>query len=396
MSFALFAWVFTQQQLMVDKYLSPYSGAENLLTVEKFLLYQTQRLPQNKGKAPKILRRFTENVLVWFPLNFTSTVVQHEIFGHGFRAREFGDKKIKVSKYAIRLPPPYGRGGGSTQFHISDISRISPSEMLAMDIAGIEATTILARSLEMKWLHENAIYPQFSTLYFLAKHDSTLYIAFASQHSHHHDSNDIQSYVSIYNATHVAPISVNQLQNLSYLNFLDPMTFYSIASLFTYIYSGKTFPIHSIPLGSTKHLPAFHISLSPFGVDYVIENFMTFTDKPVYFYYKWNANQPKIYGLGIECPQLFRLNKLFVGLKFDGFFQPHYFPKMLIYYTNRIFDFEQRRLGMSSSCLLTMVLNQKPSQISLAAEIGAKMKGYVPGQTLNSSLIVRGGLSLRF
>jgi hypothetical protein len=88
--------------LIVDPYFSPYIGADDLLTLSSGIQYcenwviKKPESPQ-RGWIPS-LTRLGELILFWEPYNYESMLVQHEVFGHGYRARTYRSDGVSVKK----------------------------------------------------------------------------------------------------------------------------------------------------------------------------------------------------------------------------------------------------------------------------------------------------------
>ena len=72
---------------IIDPYLTPTMGAEDLISVQQGLMRLEDRwthpeCPPRRTWAAG-LGRFAEMVTVWDPINYTAMVTQHEVFGHG-------------------------------------------------------------------------------------------------------------------------------------------------------------------------------------------------------------------------------------------------------------------------------------------------------------------------
>src|SRR5579872_3556340 len=80
-----------QNNFIVDPYLSPYVGADDLLIAHKLVQHSSlQRLTDLYKTNPATwakCSRAAELFLFWEPVNYMSMLVQHEVFGHGFRLR---------------------------------------------------------------------------------------------------------------------------------------------------------------------------------------------------------------------------------------------------------------------------------------------------------------------
>ncbi len=105
-----------------DLCMSPYAGGEDLLfairILEKAETYMLGKSPIVYSKSTYArFWRLSELVGLWLPINYFAMLVQHEIFGHGYRIRDLNTRHIaKVDGYSFEMPPPYGPGGAATYF----------------------------------------------------------------------------------------------------------------------------------------------------------------------------------------------------------------------------------------------------------------------------------------
>lgn len=76
-------------------------------------------------------------------------LIQHEVFGHGARVREFGGE----ASYELHLFPPYGSGAGLTTWNFEG----SLDQGTAVNIAGIEAEELLAEDVRLRSLSDGIL-----------------------------------------------------------------------------------------------------------------------------------------------------------------------------------------------------------------------------------------------
>jgi hypothetical protein len=108
-------------EFSLDGDMSPEAGASNLLSLyglfgrlEDHLI--SPRLPNEQGFLLRSLGvgvRLGKLVFLDPIPSYYADVLQHEVFGHGYRARQFEYEGIR---YHFYLPPPFGRGGAYTQW----------------------------------------------------------------------------------------------------------------------------------------------------------------------------------------------------------------------------------------------------------------------------------------
>jgi hypothetical protein len=399
-------------QASCDLKLSPHCGAENLSTIhyhveklDNYLLESIKNNPENNLRASIIrsIERGLELSFIWEPLNGYLNVIQHEFFGHGYRIRDFGKNIVSINEYKILAPYPFGNGGGSTSFYIK---KITPFYESAISIAGTEATSILAREIKLNWLKNGSINPLQASLYLESLHDLTFYTSLTHYEDLFSDSgNDIASYVSSLSQIYpVSPLFLFTLKNQAKINLLDPFTFYSIYSFFKYIVCGKATSIPMIPIKGYSYLPSFRLGLAPFGPEIYFENYLCNNNGPIYLYFKKGTFwENRYFGIGVQAPFIVSLkSNLFFGMKIDFWKQPLILGpdkarqnlKNIFFYDFREEDLKKERFG-GSLCILT---SYKVKNIPLYFDgaVGYKTAGFVPGESLKQSPLLRIGLSGTF
>lgn len=391
--------VFATNTLIFDSYFSPYVGADDLILthdiVEKSKLgHLADKYLAQKSRWAQ-LGRGAELFFFWDPANYVTSITQHEVFGHGYRVRSLADAGARVINYEIGIPYPYGHGGGLTRYSW-DLSKITSFDTLAISTGGVEATAICANRIKFQWLQKGQVNPRQSSLYLFSEHDITNYILRTTKKS----GDDIADYIYLLNRTYAhSDLSAKTLRKSAFINFLDPFTYYSMFSWYKYVSRGTQGPLPMIPIGSYKYLPGARMGLTPFGPEYYLENFLVKGDKPIYFYLRGgNFAGMKSAGFGIEYPQLWQIGSMFIGVRGDLWQQPKIDSKDLRFACSELkhtksfnLDIQDSRLGMSFSVIAQQKLW---SEGALFVQFGAKSKGFVPGEGLEASPILRVGITL--
>ncbi len=394
--FAISIFADTNYLNIVDAKLSPYIGAENILSLNEGIKIGEKRyfpIAREKRWLP-VMERALEMAFVWNPLCYAEMVLQHEFFGHGYRIRDLGFKYAFVSSYKISAPPPYGHGGGVTSYKVSD--SYTAFQDMAVSIAGTEGNMVMANRIKMKWLKNQKIDPQKAALYMLSYNDLFLYIS--SLDGGNDAGHDINDYLNVLNFIYWPNgITIDELKRKSAISVLDPFTYLSIWSEFHYIFSGRKTKIPMIKLFDFKFLPSFRLGLAPYGPEYYFENFIIRKNSPIYLYYRWGSfNNNKYWGMGVEYLNIFQNEKNEVGFRFDIFYQPRIYYKSGQYSINDVFvgyseaDLKKMVAGLHGSVFIEHKL-KKNSKAYL--ELGYKTKGFLAGEALRNSFNVRFGLS---
>ncbi len=384
---------------------SPYSGGENLLFVhrslERFEGWRLEKSPiryEKKGSA--VFFRLCELLSVWLPLNDLAVVVQHEVFGHGYRIRDLGKSKAKVTGYQINAPIPYGEGGGGTSFGITE--KFTTTDDTAVSMAGVEATAILAELARLHWLEAGAIDPRQTFLYLGALYDLPLYISTLSSMGNS-DGHDMSAYVRSLNLTYTeGHLTASHLRSVAWINLADPFTYYALYAWGRYAACGKETRIPMIRFGTWKYLPSVRLGLTPFGPEVFLQNYLVQHRTPLSFYLKGGNHSGNTYlGVGCYAPRLVSQDRWSMGVRLDAWRQ----PKLLLQPAAISFaalhqgdvlesDFplyssaEQHsiRYGGAGSFLASY---QGTSRSSFELELGYKAQGFLPGNALKAAPIAR-------
>ncbi|NGX33492.1 MAG: hypothetical protein K1060chlam4_01562, partial [Candidatus Anoxychlamydiales bacterium] len=317
-------------QIMGDIDFSPYSGAQNLLTLHESLEKAFSYVIPYKQEKKVIyaILRILELGFVWGPLSRAEMVVQHEVFGHGYRIRDIGSSRAKVKGYQIDMPPPYGGGGGGTKYSFN--SDLTSFQEIAISLAGVEASAILANRLKMKWMESLKLDARKASLYLQSHLDLTNYVLSMEDSFLFADTgHDIKSYIYWLNNTYYEDeITCSDLKEAVLVNFLDPMMYYSIGSFFYYIFTGKDIKIPMIDIKGVKFLPNLRLGLAPYGSECFLENFLSYKNRAIYSYVRvGNHNNNTFWGVGIEYPKLYEFNLNTIGFRADLFHQPKIYSK---------------------------------------------------------------------
>jgi hypothetical protein len=395
-----------------DLNMSPYAGGEDLLFATRVLeKLETYMLGKSSiAYARTAYARFwrlSELIAVWLPLNYFAILLQHEVFGHGYRVRDLDTKNLaKVDGYFFDWPPPYGPGGAATAYSI--YSNFTTSEESAVSSAGVEGTAVLAWLTKLKWISSGKIDPRQSILYLLSEQDLTLYISTLKLKGEKDlDGHDIDCYIKSLNYTYTKRfLSKGRLRSLSWINLADPFTFYSIYAWFHYLSSGKE---TKIPMICSLYLPSLRLGLTPFGPEIFLENFFSLKKVPLYAYVKAGNHSDNTYiGAGVYAPKIWTISNCSFGLRCDLWHQPklllapgkvsfeeidfHVKPDQ----DNPLYSSSQqsaKRFGIAGSLISSF---QGGALWGAEAELGYKSIGFLPGYSLFAYPTVRLSYNLVF
>lgn len=375
-----------EEMVVVDPYFSPYAGAPDLLTAHKGLELVSDHFQKDrKDTTMRVFSRAIEQILVWEPVNLTSSVIQHEVFGHGYRLRELG---VKPNGYLI------APGWGWTSFEF-DEDEFLLGEMLAVSVAGLEAEGILAQRMKMRFIGDGCIDGRLATLYTQAEQSLFWYTVITQlgrlRGETPDEGNDIDGYLELHNAAYPSQdLSIGELTTWAAFNWLDPMTFYAFFSWFYYIAEGCPLKFPMIPLSdSVRYLPNVRIGYAPYAPEAYLENYFQIDCKPLYFYLKGG---PSSMGLGFSYDHLFCGDWGRIGLHFDAWRHETFMTAAtmgdFLEWRNTAFPKEY----VVGGALTLTAKFQLFKCVSLFLEGGGKTKGYLPGTQLDSGGIARIGI----
>jgi hypothetical protein len=397
-----FSFLFSNESeynIIFDNNFSPYIGAEDILSTNYLLEKSFDKflnIKKEKKFLPAMLRGI-KFVFFYFPLSGFEVVLQHELFGHGYRIRDISTHYTKVLGYKFDLPFPYGNGGGATFYDYNN--NYTSFQEIATSLAGVEATAMLSNRIKLKWLESKKIDALNSILYLQSFHDITGYI-FSMDNSPYYvnDGHDIESYLFWLNTTYYNKnLSKKDLKRSALINFLDPFTYYSLFENFYYVFTSKELNFPMFNIGKLRYLPSFRLALAPYAMEYYFENFLSYKNRPIYAYLRYGKFLRNNFGLGIEIPKLFMSNSFDLGFKIDIFNQSKIYFKaselefdgINFYYSEK--DLKKKIFGASAS-----IFYQKRFKKNLAIylQAGYKTKGYVQSEDLRDSIIARIGLTI--
>ena len=381
------ASIFASQEIIFDEYFSPYAGAAAMQFVQWGVLCGQDAFfpPSEEITTTKIFGRIAE-VVAWALTNSYGSVVQHEVFGHGYRLRELGfpPESYKMTPWS-----------GETRFSIP--IAMPAGAYTSIVIAGLEANAILAQQYKMKAMQSGKLDGRSATLYTtsnLALFDYIMATNEGRNINNVTDGNDIEGFLEVYKATYPSdPLTLGQLTRWSLFSFLDPLTIFSWISEFYYVAFGKTWKFPVIELTeNTTYLPSIAVSLAPYGPEMYFQNFFAIDHRPLYAYIK---GAKRGVGLGIAYDYLFTSEKGSLGGKIDLWRQETFLTSATVE------DIEEKR-SLSRPELSNIVYGCAASLIGryyhtksfgFYAELGGKTTGYLPGYSLGSSVTARVGLT---
>ncbi|MDX8430495.1 MAG: hypothetical protein SNF33_01630 [Candidatus Algichlamydia australiensis] len=376
------------QAIVVDPNFSPFAGGYDILFFHHLLTKGEDYLLRNKNKdrPGAAWYRFFEIFLFWDLLDNMLSVTQHEVFGHGYRLRDEGEN---VQGYMVS---PWA---GWTRFDPNE-STFKTGELMAVNIAGLEAEFILARLAKMNWIRSGRIDGRLSALYNQAQQSLFWYTIITHMGELKGDAvsgNDVEAYLNLLNLSYPNDqINIGTLTTWAAFNWLDPMTFYSYFSMFYYIATGKPWEFPMIPIKENiRYLPNARIGYAPYGPEAYFENFFSIDGNPLYVYFKGGKRSA---GAGFSYNYFLENERVTLGANLDVWNQGKFITDATvedIIEKRPIFRPEllEKQWGVAASLTSTVKIK---SYMGLFVELGGKTQGYLPGYSLDKGVVARVGL----
>lgn len=385
--------------LWLDPDHAPLSGAENILTLSGALGRLEDRLlplrlfrDENRiHQAASTAYRFSKLILLDVPPAAYLVVLQHEVYGHGYRAREAGYRDVR---YELGMPPPYGPGDGSTSWR--NPAGPGPDRDIAMALAGVEATDILSQRLRGRWLQDGDMDYHAALLYLLSSFGLADYLA-ATGRDEADESNDMVAYVKGLNGKtgRALPsgywVDLDDLEAGSNLAFADPFLFFSAWTVLRYVFfGGARWSPPALPLGPVRYLPSLGYRLSPFGGEALVENLAVWGRRSFNLRIAFGDGEA---GASMGADLEGRRILAWRGFSLDG---------VLRFWSQPGLQLEPGGpwpgadpvpgFGAQLAVVSPAISRALPIRFGLGA--GAKTSGYAPGERLDAGPTVRIGLGL--
>lgn len=392
-------WRHPRLMLTYDTHLSPAAGADNLLTAyytlagieDRFLKPKWTEEDRFFPKCGGIVYRMGKLVFIDYPLLAVyADLFQHEVFGHGYRAREFGYEDIEY-----QFGPPF-TGGGQTSYHYPGSTGATWDQDIAMAAGGVEANAILAGKVKQDWLRTGNMEYRGALLYILATNNFSGYIAVTDENelagSEPDLSNDMLHYVSSVNRKQGETdlesyrVRLKDLEQYSAAPILDPYYWYAFWTLFkTHLWSGsKRFGIPAIPLGPVRYLPSFNSMLTPWGPEFRFENLLAWNRRTLIARYRIGDDAYRSnWGADLEASEILTV----AGASLDA--EIHFWKQPRLKLDRGDLEPAESRFGTGQS--LTVFLPPVSAKLPIRLAVGGDFKtsGFLPGAKLDEGFSLR-------
>lgn len=369
-------------QMLFDSYGSSFMGSSILSSVNNALFWSEDKLI--KSNNIKINQpwsgflRISELILIVLPINDFLFLWQHEFFGHGARAREFG---FKTSWVKFTSPPlPYGLGTAAISYDASNASKL---QSLMVTLGGVEGANILAEDInDSSWRHKK-INAKSALMNIIASHNTDGYLWVFSPKNFTIPGHDIVNYINKVNNMYGDNRLTIEYMNWSVItNLLDPFLYFGLYSLYKYVIDGKSnnsYPFINLS-ENISYLPAIRYVLSPLGPEYHFINYLSIYDHHIKAYGSYGSLSDTHYMQTGLSGDIYHFKNITIGTKINIWQQ----PKLLAS------GFSSPHLGAYGAISTTY---QPFDVISFKALIGYKSDGYVLGEPIDQKFIWRIGLT---
>jgi hypothetical protein len=368
-------------QFSVDKHFSMHTGADlvqaglwGYQTLDNAFLSSTFSAEGYSAKFARFGKLAAEGMLAYW-----GTIFQHERFGHGARAREFG---LKIIKYKVKPD------NGFVQYSTQDYAKLSPAQKSLFVTGGIEGNYILSEHIKYNWLVTDSMDVRASNLYFISYLDQSNYIFNTVKSGTISAGNDIAAYVKEVNTWHQKKdaVSLHRLRHYAILDLFDPFVYYSVYGMFNYVANGEQqyeYPMFNI--GEYRYLPALRSVLSPWGPEWMLNNYIKGPSGQLMYIGIRNGSTAgkSSRTLTVKASDLFSWQAVYFDVRADVWHQPSISALNAANAKNK--------LGMAMFSTANYMIK---TNIKLLGQVGYKMGGFLPGEPLKAGLVLRAGLGL--
>jgi hypothetical protein len=331
--------------------------------------------------------------LSWFdwPQEQLLLVVNHEMFGHGARARERFDGPIR---YRFNPPSPYGTGGASTSFVFD--REPTAHELMAVSAGGMEADAVGAAFLAQQAFLRQRIRPRDALRYLTFELDAITYIL-STNPAGEKPGHDVTAFLDTYNdvATVMGarPLTVRTLQREALVGLANPMLAYAAAAVGWYVATGAPeLTIATLSFGGVRYLPMMRYRLAPYGTEWSLVNELGGRIRPTTIELRV-GQAPQATPWGVALSQ--RGIAAWRGWSIDAALEVWRQPRLAL--GDSAPSTPDARTGvlvrgrLQRQILPMWFSDQRGSFIADAA---VKTNGFVPGEPLGGGIVLRGGVGI--
>lgn len=363
--------------LTIDKYYSPYMGA-NLMTagIRGYQAIDDTVASSTEGNTSVCMTLIRSGKWLFeFSLSNFAMVLQHEIFGHGARAREFnlGDISYRINLFS-----------GTTTYPIEQYNALNINQKAALNTGGVEATSILSQQIERSWMRDDTIDSRFATLFLVNSLDQSVY-AFSTSSNAFHPDNDATQYIANVNTWQgTNALTSHKLKVTTAWDWLDPMIYMAGYELLKYIWEGQqTLNFSTLHVKNSRYMPTTRVLYAPWGPEFQLQNhFFTPAEKYIGVFLRYGKlGQASSYGADLFIDPIAEYDCFSLRNQLSIWYQPHLLKNTTAATNTNKYGFAE---------FLGAYYKMSPS-IYAYGELGYKVSGYLQGVQLARGVIWRLG-----
>lgn len=367
--------------LTIDKDMSALSSTDIAMSaIEAYRYGDDYAFRKDDGILMKTLAYVSRFLIANYVM-----VGNHEISGHGGRAREFGwdvtgyevNPFSGVTNIKVPLTSMFYQNG-SLNFRLEEAQK-----NIAVDLGGMQASYLLSEKIQDRSFENNSINPTYGISYVVTRLDQLGYIL---NHREMKDKvndqsgDDVTSYIGGINYLYGSNyITLRKLRYATRIDWLDPFLFYS---LYSYGKNGDM-EIPMIRVGEVGYLPAAKLVLTPYGLEKRLVNHIVVGDKYFRTNLSYGKNRQKSYSISLKTNQIMNFDIFSLGTELAFWSQ----PKML---TKDPLHAAVKKGGLASLQAEIPIVNSIKGLVS----VGYKTDGFMEGMPLKASTMIRAGMQI--
>ena len=354
------------------------------------LLFPTKIKQEGSGsQVINTAYRFSKLLLTNYVLTDYIMTMNHERFGHGYRALQAQGNIIGIT---YNPPPPFGNE--FSFISLEGLEGATNQERLLMTMGGSEANMVVSDIMRKNFLLDGSLNYNFAAAYLYGSNDMPGYTAFVKN-----EFGDPNTYRRNINEFYFQRESLTQsrMRTISLFALLtDPINFYAFKSLFYdyLLYGKRSTKVKFIPISDNVGLlPRFRFEYTPYGPELVYQSYFkkgkqlyqtSFSHGDGTFYSSWRV--------GARAWNLKPIERLSFNVVTELWDQPQ-----IDFYSD---DDLVRNSGLGG--LFNITANYDflrdygaYSLLGATLQAGYKTAGYSLGEQLSAGPILRAGLSFK-
>jgi hypothetical protein len=344
-------------------------------------------------RAANMAYRSAKLVLFDRPQEAWLMVANHEVFGHGGRARElFGG----YLRFHVDAPAPYGDGGGVT-FYAPDRD-VTVHELQAISIAGMEANAVGAAVLSRRSFAEQLLPPRAALRYLEFQLDGFDYMRH-TRDDPERAGHDVSDFVVLHNLVGALvgedPLTPRTLRHETWLNLANPMVASAALSIGRYLATGdERGQVLAVPIGDWRIMPGLRYELTPFGTEWELTTDVGYRQHAGEIALRvGRAPLTRPWGVTLAAPMA-TLRRWRLGVGGDLWQQPPLGLGMRNDFGVNVIGQDLAWGGAVRGRLESPPIHHRLFPATVIVEAGVKSSGYVKGDPLDGGVVLRAGLGL--